>query len=106
MKNSVKMTLAMGASTLLLAASQVQAQGARHCAPREAVVERLAERYGEARQSMGLGGNNAVIEVFASEETGTWTITVTMVNGMTCLLASGQAFEALAEALPAAGNDA
>jgi hypothetical protein len=55
---------------------------------------------------MGLGANNAVVEVFASAETGTWTITVTSVQGLTCLVASGQAFETLAEVLPAEGNDA
>lgn len=79
---------------------------AANCAPRDTVVDRLASKYGESRQSMGLGANNAVIEVFASSETGTWTITVTSVHGMTCLVASGQAFEALAEALPASGDDA
>ena len=76
------------------------------CAPREKVVERLADKYGETRVSMGLGSNNAVMEMFASDETGTWTITVTMTNGMTCLVASGQAFEALAEMLPPRGSDA
>lgn len=96
----------MGASIVLLAATQLQAQSPRQCAPRDTVVARLAETYGESRQAIGLGGNNAVMEVFASEESGSWTITVTMVNGMTCLLASGQAFETLAEALPALGNDA
>ena len=40
------------------------------------------------------------MEVFASPETGTWTITVTTAAGMTCLVASGQAFEELAESLP------
>lgn len=79
---------------------------ASNCAPREMVVDRLASKYGEARQSMGLGANNAVIEVFASSETGTWTITVTSVHGVTCLVASGQAFEATADVLPAEGNDA
>ena len=78
----------------------------RNCAPRDAVVDRLASGYGETRQSMGLGANNQVIEVFASEETGTWTITVTSAQGVTCLVASGQAFEPLAEALPAKGDDA
>ncbi|MEO0401241.1 MAG: hypothetical protein AAF214_02595 [Pseudomonadota bacterium] len=82
------------------------AQQTRNCGPRDLVVNRLAEGYGETRQSMGLGANNAVIEVFASDESGTWTITVTTPNGMTCLVASGQAFEELAEALPAMGNDA
>ncbi|MBV2360236.1 hypothetical protein KUH32_10655 [Thalassococcus sp. CAU 1522] len=86
-------------------AGQAAAQTA-NCAPREMVIERLATKYGETRQSIGLGNNNAVVEVFASEETGTWTITVTTASGMTCLVASGQAFEELAEALPPKGNDA
>ena len=55
---------------------------------------------------MGLGSNNAVIEVFASDETGSWTITVTKANGVTCLVASGQNFQTLAEVLPAQGDDA
>lgn len=95
--------------TMLLAACAAalgHPAAARNCAPREVVVERLAERYRETRQSMGLGPNNAVVEVFASQETGTWTITVTTPQGMTCLVASGQAFETLAEALPAPGDDA
>ena len=78
----------------------------RNCGPRDMVVERLAAGYGETRQSMGLGADSSVIEVFASPETGTWTITVTTPNGTTCLVASGQAFEELAEALPAPGDDA
>lgn len=96
---------AMTAAAALFVASDASAQN-RNCAPRDAVVERLAEGYGESRQSMGLGANNAVIEVFASEETGTWTITVTTPNGLTCLVASGQSYETLAEVLPTKGNDA
>lgn len=103
-----RMTKAIVASGLALAATvnAAQAQQARNCGPRDLVVTRLAEGYGETRQSMGLGANNSVIEVFASEESGTWTITVTTPNGLTCLVASGQAYETLAEALPAKGSDA
>ena len=64
------------------------------CAQRQAILDRLTQTYGETVQSMGLGSNNGIVEVFASPETGTWTITVTMPNGMTCLVASGQAYEA------------
>jgi hypothetical protein len=46
------------------------------------------------------------VEVFASAETGTWTITVTNATGTTCLVASGQAFERLAETLPTPAEDA
>jgi hypothetical protein len=98
--------LTVGAGMYLALATDVAAQNARNCGTRETVVDRLASGYGETRQSMGLGANNAVVEVFASDETGSWTITVTSVNGTTCLVASGQSFEELVEALPAKGNDA
>lgn len=87
-------------------ASQVSAQSLRNCAPRDSVVQRLTEGYGETRQSVGLGRGNALVEVFASDQSGSWTITITMPNGTTCLVASGQSFEALAEVLPQDGNDA
>lgn len=89
---------------LFLATGPAEAQQLQNCAPRDKVVERLADKYGESRQSMGLGSNNAVMEVFASIESGSWTITVTMANGITCLVASGQNFEAIAEALPPKGD--
>lgn len=96
---------AMAVPSALLA-GPAAAQNGPNCGPRELVVERLASRFGETRQSMGLGANNAVVEVFASEESGSWTITVTSPAGLTCLVASGQAFEELADVLPAEGNDA
>lgn len=93
---------ALGAALLLSVPAQSQP---RNCAPREAVVQRLASAYGETRQSMGLGANNVVIEVFASDTSGSWTITATGADGVTCLIASGQAFESRAETRPKPGND-
>tara|TARA_R110002072_G_scaffold27730_12_gene90000 strand:+ start:58 stop:390 length:333 start_codon:yes stop_codon:yes gene_type:complete len=98
--------LTAAAALLLVTTTDVAAQNSRNCGPREAVVTRLAEGYGETRQSIGIGGNNAVVEVFASADTGSWTITVTAPGGLTCLVASGQAFEELAEALPVKETDA
>ena len=97
--------LTAAAALYITTVTEAAAQNARNCGPRESVVDRLAEGYGESRQSMGLGANNSVVEVFASDETGTWTITVTSPNGVTCLVASGQSFETLAEALPAKGKE-
>lgn len=94
------------AAAIAVQSTQAFAQPQRNCAPRDSVIERLADRYGETRQSIGLGANNAVVEVFASPETGTWTITVTSAAGISCLVASGQAYETVAEALPNAGEDA
>ena len=105
MMNTVfKMTMGLG--LMVLAAGHVSAETRHNCAPRQVVLERLADGFGETRQSIGLGTNDAVVEVFASGETGTWTITVTTAAGVTCLVASGQSFETLAEALPPKGNDA
>ena len=94
--------LAVALSGLLLpalAAAQSAPQAARQCAAHEAVVAQLAERYGESRQAMGLAPNNAVVELFANTETGTWTITGTLASGITCLIASGEAYEPVAESL-------
>ena len=81
------------------------AQESRKCAPRDRVVERLAGTYGETRKSIGLGENGMMIETFASRATGTWTITVTTPNMLTCLVASGRSWEELAEALPPKGTE-
>ena len=98
--------LTAAAALYLAGTTQAAAQSQRNCGPRDAVVERLASGYGETRQSVGIGSNNAMVEVFASDETGSWTILVTMPTGVSCLVASGQSFEEVAEALPAKGNDA
>ncbi|WP_027256402.1 MULTISPECIES: hypothetical protein [Leisingera] len=92
-------------TVLTLAAAPAAAQS-RNCAPRDTVIKRLAEKYGESRQSIGMGQKGMVMETFASENTGSWTITVTTPNGMTCLVASGQSYEVLAEALPNTDSDA
>ena len=97
------MRLMLIAAAMLLAAP-AHSQSNRNCAPRPVVLERLAEGYGETRQSIGLGAQGAVVEVFASIETGTWTITVTMPTGVTCLIASGQAFEPLIGDPPPSGK--
>ncbi|KAE9630063.1 hypothetical protein FEE96_05645 [Parasedimentitalea maritima] len=104
MKTMIKLTMSLGLTVMV--AQQATAQQNRKCAPRDAVIERLANTYGESRQSIGLGEQGMVIETFASSSTGTWTITVTTPTGQTCLVASGRSWEELAEALPPQGNDA
>jgi hypothetical protein len=86
-------------------ASEVAAQGSS-CAERAAIVESLNNKYGEIRQSVGLNQSNGVVEVFASPETGTWTILLTMPNGMSCLMAAGKSWENVANASLRPGKDA
>ena len=97
----MKRILATAAAVFL--AAPAMAQGQQNCSSRDQVIERLATKYGESRQSIGMAPKGRVVEVFASLETGTWTITVTMPNGITCLVASGQSFENLSEPVEPAG---
>ncbi len=87
----------MGLGIMVLAAQQVQAQ---NCAPREDIIQRLAETYGETRRGIGIARQGSVMEVYASDSSGSWTITVTLPDGVTCLIASGQAYGDVTEALP------
>ena len=98
-KTQFFLSLGFGAALIAAQTAQAQAQG-RNCAPHPVVLERLADGYGESRQSIALGANNAVVETFANTDSGTWTITVTQPGGLTCLVAHGQAFQHVAEALP------
>ncbi|ROU01156.1 hypothetical protein [Histidinibacterium lentulum] len=85
--------------SVLAPAAPARAQQAAVCADHAVIVARLAERWGESRQSIGLAANNTVVEVFASDS-GSWTITVTRPGGPTCLVASGEHYQHVAEALP------
>lgn len=94
------LALSLGLAWLILAAGQAQAQAAQ-CADRERVVAYLASKFGETRQVIGIAANNAVMEIFASTDTGTWTITMTSPGGQTCFFASGEGYEGAGAETPA-----
>jgi dipeptide/tripeptide permease len=96
--------LSLGFAAVILAAEAARA--APQCALRMQVLDTLAQKYGETRRSLGVAADQTVMELFASAETGSWTLTVTLPSGMTCLVAAGQNYESVAEELPARGNPA
>jgi hypothetical protein len=96
--------LSLGIGAMLLATTHAFAQQS-HCADHASVVAQLAEGYGESRQAIGLSSTNHVLEVFASPETGSWTITLTQPGGPTCFVAAGQGFEITGEVLVAPNSD-
>ena len=99
MKTSIFTAALIGATvwSSLPAAAEV-------CGKRDTVLSRLSEKFGETRRSLGLGANNGVVEVFASDDTGSWTITVTMPDGRMCLVASGQSYEDTIDQLQASDD--
>nr|WP_281494101.1 hypothetical protein [Jannaschia sp. S6380] len=64
------------------------------CGPRGGIVERLARQFGETRRGTRPRGDGQMVELFASDATGTWTMAVTASDGRMCLLASGRAWDA------------
>lgn len=65
------------------------------CDERTSVVNELTHNFQEKPVAVGLQGNGTLLEVFASNETGSWTILVTLPTGVTCLTLVGDSFEML-----------
>lgn len=81
--------------TIIIAAMcSVQVQAQMVCGAREAIVGTLKDKYGESLQSIGLN-SKGVIEVYGSEETGSWTIVTTDTRGASCVMAAGEGFEVI-----------
>ena len=79
--------------TTMLRPSQAEAQSIGK--PHEQVVEVLRHRYKEAPAFIGLASGGAVVEVFTASDGETWTIVVTMPDGMSRVLAAGESWEAV-----------
>ena len=62
------------------------------CGERNKFLDHLSRGYSEAPAAMGLVSNGAVLEVLVSTN-GTWTIIVTRPDGMSCVVAAGEAWE-------------
>lgn len=96
---ALTLTLALGAGAILLATQSLRAEDAT-CGIRARVLDHLATTYGEARHMAGLAGADRMVEVFASDATGTWTILVTSASGITCMVAAGTDFRTIPPAAP------
>jgi hypothetical protein len=76
------------------------------CADRAKIVDRLQSKYGESRQGVGVAQGQRVMEIWASEASGSWTIVMTLPDGSSCLIAAGEDWEPLADPTPVAGRGA
>ncbi len=58
--------------------------------PRPQLLKVLGDRYAETPVSLGLASNGGVIEIFATADGSTWTILLTMPNGLSRVVISGE----------------
>ena len=99
----LRVALAAGAvGTLCLAAAPAHSQMV--CGNHADIEKRLQTGYQEVRTGVGLAGNGGLIELYTSEK-GTFTIVLTRPNGMSCLMAVGENWEAVKDPIPV-GNPA
>ena len=82
--------------------SPAAAQGT--CGHREAMLGVLHDERGQSVRGIGLGADQHVLEWHANEETGAWTVTLTTPDGVTCVMAVGEAFAGFDAPIP--GEDA
>lgn len=85
--------LLIGVAYAVAMTSVAHAQGAAEtsvCGTRTDVVKKLAAKFGELQQGAGLINKNRVLELWLSEETGSWTILMTRADGKTCIMAAGE----------------
>jgi hypothetical protein len=73
------------------------------CGERHAMVAHLGKEFGEARQHVAPASLSAFYEFFASETTGTWTLLLSNVSGLSCVVATGAEWSARASAAAADG---
>lgn len=59
------------------------------CLPRETLVEGLEANHGERLTGGGLQNSRQVIEIWSSDDSGSFTVFVTNAGGLSCIIASG-----------------
>ncbi len=84
------------AASLAAALLAAPAATAATCADRAHVVDRLADRHGETLMATAPAKDGAILEVYGSDATESWTVLVTLPwHGLTCYVGSGSGYATL-----------
>ena len=83
-------SLMAGVAVFGTSGAHAQAPGPEMGVDRADVVEHLDSRHSETPIARGLGSNGAVYEVFSTHDGATWTIIMTLPNGKSYMLGSGE----------------
>ncbi len=85
--------LLLSAFSTAAAAEGRTPSGAPTCDKRPVVMRQLESKYDEKPIAIGIANNGGVVEVLTTPDGRTWTIVITLPNGMTCLVAAGEDWE-------------
>ena len=73
----------------VLAGSVSVGHAMEQCGDRDQVIASLSSKYSESHVASGFQSSAGLMEIWASDDDGTWTILLTHPNGQTCVVASG-----------------
>ncbi|WP_027256949.1 hypothetical protein [Leisingera aquimarina] len=97
----------LGISLLFGMAATAPPALAASCGDREVMTRKLESGYSERLTAGGLQKSRpeaTVIEVWSSDETGTFTVLVTHANGVSCVVATGSSFFHISKNTPEPGT--
>jgi hypothetical protein len=89
------MVFACGAFASPLGAQMAPANPRMPCHDATEIAKQLSNKYDEAPVAFGLQSNGNLLQVYASEQKGTWTVVSTTPAGMSCIVAAGKRWESL-----------
>ena len=84
----------LAAAALLLAAAPASAQSVP-CTDRSDIVKKLAKAYSETPTAVGVTSDGSLIEVLTSRDGHSWTLILTLPNGMACPVAEGEDWQTM-----------
>ena len=65
------------------------------CNTRDELLSQFLHKYQEAPVAVGIDNRGGLIEVLSTRDGKTWTILVTNVQGMSCLVAAGEGWRVM-----------
>jgi hypothetical protein len=88
--------IACGAFASPIGAQQMVPSGPRMpCHNSTEIAKQLNSKYDEAPVAFGLQSNGHLLQVWSSEDKGTWTVVSTSPAGVSCIVAAGKRWESL-----------
>ena len=90
---SLAVGLLVGGALMMNGAAHAQTAGM--WIDRDQLVEKLAGEYAESPTALGLASTGGVVELFATPTGDTWTIVITMPNGLSRIIVSGEGWSVM-----------
>jgi hypothetical protein len=76
-------------------AALAQQNTQKSCTDRTTALSHLSKNYQEEPVAIGLATSGGIVEVLTNDKGSSWSIILTMPTGVTCLVASGEGWQAL-----------